>query len=300
MMNSRVVQRGLYIVVLAAIVIFLFRLGPTPWGHVWQHWQTFLAVMAVSAIGIVVQACSFGAVASQGAQVPKPLLLVRIWSFSGALSVIVPIFAGLGTRTALLVRSGMTLSASLFASARQAWMGLEYALMLGAAAAAFTDFSGKIWLVLGLFCAWFVLVLVRHYSHRAHHGAVILNNRAQRIFNALSAPILIRAHLWSAVQVLLMGLSYYTAFHGFGIDIGWAGSLLLAAITVLASLVVLVPNGMGVLDALWVAVGMSASLHLTQSVAFALTLRLSYFAAAILVWVAVSLGIYLLGLDRRG
>lgn len=298
-MNSRVVQRGIYIVVLAVIVIFLFRLGSSPWVHVWQHWQTFLAVMVVSAIGIIVQAYSFGAVASQDALMPKSLLLIRIWSLSGALSVIVPIFAGLGTRTALLLRSGVTLPVSLFASARQAWMGLEYALVLGAAAVVFTDYSGKIWVALGLFCVWLGLVLVRLYSHRSHHGVGALSNRTRRVLSALSAPILINAHFWFPVQVLLMGLIYYMAFHGFGADIGWAGAILLAAITVLASLVVFVPNGMGVLDALWVGVGMSANLHLAQSVAFALTLRLSYLAAAILVWLAVSLIMYLLRLNRR-
>lgn len=297
--NRRIVQRGIYITALAAVVVFLFWQGPAPWVHVWQHWLVFLTVMAISAIGIVGQAYSFRAVAPLGAYVPAPSVLIRIWSMSGALSVVVPVFAGFGTRTVLLLQNGMTLPTTLLTSARQVWLGLEYALLLGGAAAVFIDYQGRFWFVLGLFCAWGGLLLLRLYALYSSDGMYAAHNQLQRMLNALSAPISIWAHFLFPVQVLLMSLTSYVAFHGFGAEIGWAGVILLAAITVLASLIVLVPNGIGVMDALWIGVGMHANLQLAQSVAFVLTLRLSYLAAATLVWILVSTVTHF-GLNRRG
>lgn len=288
--KKRAIQRTIYIVTLTAIAVFLFWLGPKPWIHVLEHWKVFLTVMGISTAGIVVQAYSYRSVAPTAANIPPPLELIRIWSMSGALSVVLPVFAGFGTRTALLVQKGMPLTASLLTSARQAWMGLEYALIIGGGSALFIDYTGKTWLAFSLAFGWLCMVLFRSYAHISRREDVDrYKNRFQSLRNALSAPILLDAHLWMPVQVLLMGLIYYTAFHGFGASVDWAGAFLLAAVTVLASLVILVPNGMGVMDAIWVMVGMHSNLQLIQSVAFALTIRLSYLAAAASAWIMVSI-----------
>lgn len=288
-LKKRAIQRTIYIVTLTAIAVFLFWLGPKPWIHVLEHWKVFLTVMGISTAGIIVQAYSYRSVAPTAANIPPPLELIRIWSMSGALSVVLPVFAGFGTRTALLVQKGMPLTASLLTSARQAWMGLEYALIIGAGSAFFIDYTGKIWLVCSLALGWLYMTLFRSYAHISHKKVNDADqNWFQRLRSALSAPVSLEAQLWLPVQVLLMGLIYYIAFYGFGASVDWAGALLLASITVLASLVILVPNGMGVMDAIWVMVGMHSNLQLAQSVAFALTLRLSYLAAASLVWLVAS------------
>lgn len=286
-LDRRTLRRAIYLLVLAAIVAFLYTLGAQPWVRILGHWPVSLAVMAITGFGIVVQTLSYESVVPDvyKARTPNRLEILRIWALSGAVSVAVPVFAGFGTRTSLLVHCGMPLGATLLTSLRQAWMGVEYALLLGAAAALFVDFSGKLWLASALFAGWGCALAFRRYAGK---DKLTAQSRTGRLLEALATPVVASAHKWFLVQVLLMGATYYVAFHGFGAPVGWAEALLLATVTVLASLIVLVPNGLGVMDAIWVAAGMQMNMRLAQSVAFALTLRLSYLMAAALLWLAVS------------
>lgn len=285
--NKQTLQRTIYILVLAAIAAFLYWLGAKPWLHMLHHWAISLIIMGITGLGIVVQTLSYESVvpSASAAQAPRRLELLRIWSLSGAVSVAVPVFAGFGTRTTLLVKNGMPLTATLLTSARQAWMGLEYALLLGGVAALFIDFAGKVWLAFGLLMGWMCMVVFRIYAGKAQ---LSWQSKIGRLLEALSSPIAVAAHKWFLLQVILMGMIYFVAFHGLGASVSWAAALLLATVTVFASLVVLVPNGLGVMDAIWVVVGTQADLQLAQSVAFALILRLSYLASAALVWISVS------------
>ena len=252
--------------------------------------------MAITAVSIVVQVLSYAAAAPSGIPVPGVLEVLRIWSLSGAMSVAIPIFAGFGARTTLLVQAGMPLSATLLTSARQAWMGLEYALLVGGLAALFIDYSGRTWLVAGLLVGWVCMVAFRVYASKTRLSSM---SKVGRLLDALSSPIPAEAHKWFPIQTLIMGAVYFVAFHGLGASVSFAAALLLATVTVFASLVVLVPNGMGVMDAIWVIVGTQADLHLTQSVAFALMLRLSYLASAGLMWLAVNAVLHARRMDRE-
>lgn len=286
-LDRHTVRRAIYLLVLAAIAAFLYMLGAKPWLHILDRWPVSLAVMAITGLGIVVQTLSYESVVPDAykTQTPGRLEILRIWALSGAVSVAVPVFAGFGTRTSLLVHSGMPLGATLLTSLRQAWMGVEYALLLGAVAALFIDYSGKLWLVCALFIGWVCALAFRLYAGRIKLSA---QSKTGRLLEALATPVGVSAHKWFLVQFLLMGATYYVAFHGFGAPVGWAEALLLATVTVLASLIVLVPNGLGFMDVIWVAAGMQMNMPLAQSVAFALILRLSYLMAAALLWLAVS------------
>lgn len=287
-------RKFIYITILTAIIAFLIWIGPKPWSYIISNWKVFLSVMCISATGIVVQAMSYRSLSTTGKATPTPLQIIQIWSMSGALSVAMPFLAGFGARTALLVRKGMPLTGTLLTSARQGWMGLEYALAIGAIAAIFINYKEKIWLVAALGLGWLFMVAFRVI---AQNSAIQKNNqpnnKIQRLTQSLSLPIANITHIWFATQMLLMGAIYYIAFHGFGADANLATVLLLASITILASVIIIIPNGMGVMDGIWVMIGMHSNLELSQSVAFALTLRLSYLASATLVWIIASSYLYL-------
>lgn len=261
--------------------------------HVINNWKVFLSVMCISAAGIVVQALSYRSLSTTGKATPTPLEIIQIWSMSGALSVALPLLAGFGARTALLVQRGMPLTGTLLTSARQAWMGLEYALVIGAIAANFIDYEKKNWVVAALGLSWLFMVAFRVFAQKSAICAKNQSeNKFQRLHQSLSSPITTTAHIWFAIQMLLMGAIYYIAFHGFGANVNLAFAFLLASITVLASLIIIIPNGMGIMDGIWVMIGIHSNLELAQSVAFALTLRLSYLASASLVWIFTSSYLY--------
>lgn len=280
--NKKSAQRVVYILVLLTIAIFLYRQGAEPWRHLAQHWQVFLEIMLITGLGIIVQAMSYKASIPSTTTIdaPSTIDLIRIWSMSGAISVILPFLAGFGTRTTLLTQAGMPLSTTLTTSGRQAWMGLEYALLIGGLAAPFLDYVWKIWLAVVLLSGWGAMVALRTSSGR---WKITPKTKFTNLLKTLSSPIPLSAHAWFAAQIAMMSMTYFAAFHGFGADLSWADTLALSALTVIASLVILIPNGMGVMDTIWVAVGTKASLTLSTSVAFALTLRLSYLGASIIL-----------------
>ena len=77
--------------------------------------------------------------------------------------------------------------------------------------------------------------------------------------------------------------TYYAGYVGLGAAIGFEHAILLATVTIMTSVVVFIPMGLGVLDALWVYAATRAGLSLADSVALAILLRTSYLSAAVFV-----------------
>lgn len=257
-----------------------------------NHWKTFLAITALTSLAITTQALSFQAATPTESEntTPRLIELVRIWSLSGAVSIAMPLFSGLGTRTTLLVQSGMPLSGTLLTSLRQAWMGLEYALLIGGIAALFLDYPKKVWLTSALLFGWVSMAGLRKY---ANISAPSPQSKFGKILKAFSSPIPPSAHKWFPIQMMLVGMIYFVALQGLGATAGFPEALVLATAAVITSLIVLVPNGLGVMDAILILAGSQANLELSQSVAFALMLRLSYLATSTVMWTGISAATHL-------
>jgi len=88
---------------------------------------------------------------------------------------------------------------------------------------------------------------------------------------------------------VLMTLNYHVAFNGFSADLEVHESILLASLTVLMSVAAMVPNGLGVLEVLWIWVARRHGLEMSESVGLALLMRFAYLCSASLLWAAVSL-----------
>ena len=99
----------------------------------------------------------------------------------------------------------------------------------------------------------------------------------------LRAPVSLRAWSLFALQVPVMAATYFAGYVGMGAAIGFEHATLLAAITIMTSVVVFIPMGLGVLDSLWVFAAKQAGLSLADAVALAVLLRTSYLSAAALL-----------------
>ncbi|VAW44889.1 hypothetical protein MNBD_GAMMA03-1435 [hydrothermal vent metagenome] len=275
----------MYLFVFLGILVYLWWLGADPWGHLFENWKIFLVLFVLNGIGIVVQASSFKSIYPGDLLLLSTRKLVRIWSFSGMISVIAPVLAGLATRTTLLIQSGMSLSMCVSTSARQLWLGLEYAFLLGGISGFFIDVYWIRPLATGFVVSWMVMVLLRITRVEIQ---LLSESKLQRWLRMLKLPISNQAHLWFSLQMLVMSAIYYVAYNGYGASIGWDEALLLSSITVLASLIVITPNGLGLMDVLWVVIAKELGLSLDESVSLAISIRLAYLLSATFVWISLS------------
>lgn len=276
--SSARLTRLLYAATAVVIAVLLLHLGHEPWSVLRQHGAILALVSAVAACGIVIQALSFRSVLAPGTDLSmRPLL--RIWSMSGLWALAVPLIASLGARTALLANHGVPVSEGLIAGIRQTWLGLEYAVLVAAASALFADSLpvASLSIAIGCLLAWMFLRGFRALAHRVPPEG---NSRLAMTVRALSTRPSSGAAIWFPAQLVAMAVSYALVFRALGADLNFADALVLAALTVVGTVVVLVPNGLGIFDALWVAVGMHGGLDLHTSVAAALSFRISFIAGA--------------------
>lgn len=287
-------KKLVYLLVLLLLVIFLADLGAAPWRHALINWPVLLALILSTGGGLMIQVQAFRSV-SMGAAAPF-LDTAFIWSVSAVVSVIAPLFAGIATRTTLLVRAGMPVSNCLVASLRQVWMGVEYALLLAVFSLPFTGWPHAEFALMGALLFW---VLMRQLRRRAGtQNDELSGGRFRRLLLALHQPIPVKAHLWFVLQVVAMSLTFYVGFNGLGADFGVMQAVALAALTVLLSLIVFVPNGLGVTDVIWVYIASRAGLTLEEGVAIAIILRLGHLSAGLLLWFILALWPRFFGSDR--
>ena len=284
-------RSAVYLLIVLLLAAFLFHLGREPWVLAAGHWPVLVAVMISIGAGLIVQAKSFQAVAPTATcDLPVPTL-VHIWAVSAVLSVVAPLFAGLATRTALLMRSGMPLSACLTTSTRQIWMGLEFALLLAAGSLPFVGLPNSHLFAAGAAAGWILMLTVRLTTAKGAPSHRFSSARMRRLLYTIGHRIPPHAYPWFFLQVALMGATYYIGFNGLGAQLSWAEAITLAALTVVLSLIVLVPNGLGFSDAVWVYVAMQAGLSLEGSVALAILLRMAHFLSSLLISFSLYLAI---------
>lgn len=274
------VRRAAYLLVLALIGGFLWRLGAEPWKIAAGSWKVMLAVIMVAPFSLAVQVRTFVICAPGGAVLPSFRRMLRIWAAASVTSLVAPIFAGLAVRAGMLKREGMTLEAIGIATLRQTWHNTRIAwltaaglILLGASP---FDRQWGIVLVAG----WLGLLLLRGLPRRFAAEAWF----GRYLGGAQLRPLAPSEHAWMLGQLTVMAVNYFLAYTMAGASPSPGDSLLLAALTVLGSLLVVIPNGLGILDALWVWMATRMDLSLAEGVALALTMRLSFLCGAALVF----------------
>lgn len=275
--------RGLvYGAVVIAVVGFVASQGAEPWKVIAGNPGAFFAIMAITGLGLTVQAGAFRACLLSGEPRFPLWKLVGIWAAGGLSSFVAPFMAGLAVRVLLLKRHGMRMRQAAAATLRQSLFNVEVALAVAAGVLIvnpFPQFAWLGWMLGGLWCAG---IVTRRIAIRLA-GTWATQSRLRHL-PRLITPLPLRTQPWLLGQVAAMALNYWAAFLLLGHPLTASEALLLAAITILAGVVVVVPNGLGVLDALWVWIAGQKGMGLAESVGLALVLRLGYVAAAATLW----------------
>jgi len=280
------VRRFVYLLVLLALVIFLLRQGSGPWLALASHPGTFLAVMLVTAASLFVQANTFRMCLPDSARKMGLLTLVRAWAAGGVTGLVAPLFAGFAMRTAVLKSKGVSVSDSALGTLRQTLFNVEYSLLAAAAVLLINPWEQLPELGLILFLLWLLWLFGRRMFR---HRAWLLPERFRPSAAWLLSPPKGRLIFWLCGLLALMSMNYQVAFLGFGAGLELHESILLASLTVLMSVAAMVPNGLGVLEVLWIWIARHQGLEMSDSVGLALLLRLAYLCSASLLWTAVSL-----------
>jgi hypothetical protein len=283
---TRLGVKLLYAALLLLIAAFLYRLGAEPWKIALMNWPVLLGVMFTTGVGLVVQAQSFRAVAPTKTTLPGLRLVTQIWSVAAISSVVAPLFAGIATRTVLLVRAGMPIGDCLTTSGRQFWLGIETSLLLGAISVPMTPFPAARGVGIALATIWAVLLVARWLSARGVSPNFTGDTSVRALLQALRGKVDKAAYPWFALQALTMSATYFLAFNGMGANLSIVESVALASITVMLSILIFVPNGLGINDTVWIYFATHAGLSLEASVAIALTMRIAHFIASILVYLS--------------
>jgi uncharacterized membrane protein YbhN (UPF0104 family) len=278
------VRKIVYLVVIVLLAWFLIKIGVTPWQYAMSNWHVVIMVMFSTGAGIVIQAQAFRQVSI------SPMLplqrSIAIWSAASVVSVVAPLFAGIATRTVLLIQSGMSFSVCVLTSIRHVWMGLEYALLLGVFSLFFVNLPFSKWAAAGSLIAWAIMLTMRMVISRRYIQVDEITElgRWGVAINSLHSRVPLIAHPWFMLQILTMAATYFLAFNGMGADLNFIQAIALSAVTVALSLIVFVPNGLGITDALWVLVAAESGLVLEQAVAVAIVMRLAHLLASVLMY----------------
>jgi hypothetical protein len=271
----------MYLIIFLVLLGFLIHLGVAPWLVVISHPWIFVGVMIVTGTSLFVQAYTFRLCLPNSSS-PRPLhLIVRAWSLGGITGLVAPIFAGFAVRTGVLKSMGINIRDSGLGTLKQIMFNLEYSLLVTAMVLFVFPWDSFPWLGIIMSLVWLLWWQAKRFVQKKPW---LLPKRYQLFSTWLLAPAKGQLSLLLFGLPGLMALNYQLAFYGFGIGVGFHESLLLATLTVLISVAVMIPNGLGVLDLLWVSVAQHQGLDLTDSVGMVLLLRLGYVCSASLLW----------------
>lgn len=280
------VRRGVYLLVLLALVIFLLRQGSGPWLALASHPGTFLAVMLITAASLFVQANTFRMCLPDSARKMGLPILVRAWAAGGVTGLVAPLFAGFAMRTAVLKSNGVSVRDSVLGSLRQALFNVEYSLLAAAAVLLINPWDQLPELGLILFLLWLLWRLGRRmFRYRAWLFPERIRSSAAWLLSPPKGRLMLS--LWGLP--VLMTLTYHIAFNGFSAGLELHESVLLASLTVLMSVAAMIPNSLGVLEVLWIWVARRHGLEMSESVGLALLMRFAYLCSASLLWMSFSL-----------
>lgn len=279
-------RRTIYGVVIIGLATLLANQGSAPWWSAWSHPWTFLGVILVTGVSLAMQAQTYRqCLPNTSATVAFPEL-VRMWSLGGLVGLVAPLFASLAVRATILKSWGVSVRDSSLASARQILLNIEFSLICATAVLVLRPLEQMPWagpVFLLTVVGWWV---VRRWL--SGHPE-FLPRSVGSFASSLFAPPEPKLMLLSMGLPSIMALNYLVAFHGFGVSMGFHEAVLLATLTVLISATAVIPNGLGILDILWIAVARHMGMEAADSVGMALTLRLGYVCSSSILWTAITL-----------
>jgi len=283
--NLRIrLRQAVYLIALFLIIVFLTVQGREPWIAALGYWKVVMGLVLLTPLSLCVQTISFRFCLPKDSLELSLATLVRIWAIASITSLVAPLVAGLAIRVTLLKQEGLDIKLSSIATIRQAFINLEYAWIAASIILMLYPWPKMIFLGYATITLWLIYKLLYLYTPLG-------NFRVFKLFltSRKYSKLPQKAYPWLWGQIVAMALNYWLSFTLGGARLSFHLCLLLACLTVIMSIVVFVPNGLGVLDALWVWIASQQGLSLAEGTALALTIRLGFMIGAIITYLAICL-----------
>jgi hypothetical protein len=280
--NGRLLRRLFYAGIALGVLIFIWAQGLTPWRLFLTSPLAVTGVAVVSIIGLWVQAKTFVLCLPDEAEPPEFAQLLTIWALGGITSLLAPMLAGVAVRAGMLKRKGLKFRTVMIASMRQMILGVESSALVVGVWLFFRELSSYPHLGSFLIAVWLLLFVARNLA------TYFLANTKWSWVGGIAAKHKIRVWFYVSMQPVLFALNYWIAYYGVGYPLTMSEAMALAGVTALASLAVVFPNGLGILDAVWVWVAVRNGMELGEGAGLILILRLGYLLGALAAWFVLS------------
>lgn len=286
-------KQGVYVATILLIILFFIKKGVDPWLTSLQYWPVMIGTVLLTPFTILAQVIVFRYCVPHDyiSNVPPVQRLVKIWAMASITSIVAPFIAGLAVRVTLLKQEGLDIRISSVATVRQTWINVEYAWATASLLLLFYpwpvfDILGYLTITMWAFYRLAIVFLPSLQSLVPDYFK-LLYQKFLKINFYFKLPII--ARIWFFGQIVIMAINYSIAFWLGGASLQWHKCLLLTSLTILASLLIFIPHGLGVLDSLWVWIASQQGLSMTQSVALAITMRLGMFIGYGMVYLLLSI-----------
>jgi len=280
--NGTHLKRLLYIVVALAVIGFIWSQGLAPWRLFLTSPLAVTGVAVVSVIALLVQAKTFALCLPDEVEPPEFAQLLTIWALGGITSLLAPVLAGVAVRAGLLKRKGLHLRTVMVSSVRQMVLGIESAALVVGVYLFFWQLSDFPHLGSILIAVWLSFFVIRNLA------TYFIVETKWRWVGGIARKHKISAWIYVSLQPILFALNYWIAYYGVGYPLAVNEAMALAGVTALASVAVVFPNGLGILDAVWVWVAVRNGMALAEGAGLILILRLGYLLGALVVWLLLS------------
>ncbi len=286
--NWKHIVSGLYAGVMLIVLLLLYRASPMIGSTLLDHRSALCFAVLVYVLALTVQTQNFLKLLRTKLTIPFSKAL-RTWALGQLANYLGPLQPGLAVRFLFFKRHGVSTSVILSATLQQIHLSLWVAT--GAFAAATLLIGSELLQLLGglcilVFLAWPMVVtflrqllLAIPLSHR-------LNHYSKPIAPLLSAPPLALLP-WFSLQYILGTLLISVVYASFGANLTVGEALLIATTVYASSLVALLPNNLGLQDAVYGAFAYSGGLDLDTALSIILLLRIAHVLACGLLVIAI-------------
>lgn len=280
-------QRIIYLVIMVGLATFILRKGKEPWLILISHWIPFIIIVISTSMAIFVQAKAFQCclVILKAPRISF-FRIARVWSIGALIGLLAPFITGLAVRVLLLKREGIELTVGAMATLYQAIINIEYSLFLLSAILIVQPSYELSWLGWIILVGWLVWWLIKIYLLKYFDRFNFKINLLKKLVILQPPPVFALPWLWG--QIVCLTINYWLAFNFFGVFLTWPECGVLAATSILVSVAFFMPNGLGLLDTLWVLVAKHHGIDMNEAISLVLVLRLGHLIAAFINWFTVN------------
>jgi hypothetical protein len=254
-----------------------------------NHTAALLVTIVLSGVAACLQSFNFLLLFDQKRR-PPLIPTIEMWSASQLLNYVAPFQPGIGLRAVFLKSFNIGIAETLQQTARWSLITIWWAMGLFASVADVIDDS-RLNIVGSLALFVFFTAPVALFIIKLLENKPFIPKKLQQ--SAVLRQVSVWVVLLCLLQVLLLAVTYTVVYNLVGIDLKYSEGLIVACTLILASLISITPNGVGITDVVVGAVAYRSGAAAELSIALPFLLRLGHVLSCVSVIIICRFATYL-------